>query len=280
MKHREETFSGIRGTTIYCQDWQPDDAPQAVLVIVHGLAEHCGRYGNLVDRFVRRGYAVHAHDHIGHGRSEGRRVFVRRFEDLTDVLEIQVNRVFDQHPDAPVYLVGHSIGALIGAVFLLDRQEAFAGAILSGSVVKVPENISPIVVAMARVLSAILPKVGVSSVDAQGVSRDPAVVKAYLDDPLVYTGKTTARMGAEMLKAMRRTTREAARLTLPLLILHGSEDTLADPDGARMLHDAASSPDKTLKIYHGLHHEIYNEPEHDQVLGDVEAWLTARLETR
>ncbi|MFC2078051.1 alpha/beta hydrolase [Candidatus Bipolaricaulota bacterium] len=277
MKHREGTFAGVRGAEIYCQDWLPEDAPRAVLVIVHGLAEHCGRYGNLVDHFVPRGFAVYAHDHIGHGRSEGKRVFVKRFEDLTDVLGIQVDRVLDQHPETPAYLVGHSIGALIGARYLLDRQEAFAGAILSGSVVKVPENISPIVVAMARLLSAVLPKVGVSAVDAQGVSRDPAVVKAYLDDPLVYTGKTTARMGAEMLKAMERTVRDASRITLPLLILHGSEDTLADPDGTRMLHDAASSPDKTLKIYEGLHHEIYNEPEHAEVLGDVEAWLTARL---
>ncbi len=279
MVHREGTFTGVRDAEIYCQDWLPEGEPRAVLVIVHGLAEHCGRYGNLVDHFVPRGYAVYAHDHIGHGRSEGKRVFVRRFEDLTDVVGMQVDRVRARHPETPLFLVGHSIGALIGAVFLLDRQEAVAGAILSGSVVKVPENISPIVVAMARLLSAVLPKVGLTAVDAQGVSRDPAVVKAYIDDPLVYNGKTTARMGAEMLKAMGRTTREAGKITLPLLILHGSEDTLADPDGARMLHEAASSAGKTLMVYERLHLEFYYEPEHDQVLGDVEAWLAVRLET-
>ena len=276
MVHREGTFTGVRDATIYCQDWSPEGEPRAALVVVHGLAEHCGRYGNLVDHFVPRGYAVYAHDHIGHGRSDGRRVFVERFEDLTDVLGMHVDRVRDRHPGKPLFLVGHSLGALIAARFLLDRQEAFAGAILSGALVKVPDNISPITVMLSRILSALMPRIGLVAVDAQGVSRDPAVVRAYIDDPLVYTGRTTARMGAEILGAMQRTMGEAGRITLPLLILHGSEDSLADPDGARMLHEAIGSADRTLKIYNGLHHEIYNEPEHAQLLGDVQAWLEAR----
>jgi acylglycerol lipase len=276
MKHREGTFPGVRSATIYCQDWSPEGESRAALVVVHGLAEHCGRYGNLVDHFVSRGYAVHAHDHIGHGRSEGRRVFVKRFDDLTDVLGMHIDRVRDRHPEKPLFLVGHSLGALIAARFLVERQEAFAGAILSGALVKIPDNISPITVALSKMLSALLPRIGLVPVDAHGVSRDPAVVRAYIDDPLVYTGKTTARMGAEILAAMKVVTAEADKITLPLLILHGSEDRLADPDGARMLYETVGAADKTLKIYDGLHHEIYNEPEHALVLDDVQAWLDER----
>ncbi len=276
MKHREGTFTGVRKATIYCQDWSPEGEARAALVVVHGLAEHCGRYGNLVDHFVSRGYAVYAHDHVGHGRSSGQRVFVEQFEDLTDVLGMHVDRVRDRHPEKPLFLVGHSLGALIAARFLLDRQEAFAGAILSGALVKVPDNISPTTVLLSRLLSFVVPRIGLVAVDAHGVSRDPAVVQAYIDDPLVYTGKTTACMGAEILKAMQRTLGEAGRITLPLLILHGSEDRLADPDGSRILHETAGSADKTLRIYDGLHHEIYNEPEHALVLGDVQAWLEER----
>ncbi|MGB2983547.1 MAG: lysophospholipase [Candidatus Bipolaricaulia bacterium] len=277
MKHQEETFAGVRDAEIYCQNWLPDDEPRAALVLVHGLAEHCGRYGNLVDHFVPLGYAVYAHDHIGHGRSGGQRVFVKRFEDLTNVLGMRVDHVRARHPELPIFLVGHSVGALITAVFLLDRQEALDGAVLSGAVVKIPDNISPVAVLASRLLSAVMPRVGIVAVEAEGVSRDPAVVREYMEDPLVYKGKTTARMGAEMLKAMQRTTREAGKITIPLLILHGSEDKLADPDGARMLREAAGSTDKVLKIYPGLHHEIYNEPEHAEVLTDVETWLAAHL---
>jgi len=127
------------------------------------------------------------------------------------------------------------------------------------------------------VLSAALPKFGVMGLETDGVSRDPAVVKAYRNDPLVCTGKMTARWGAEFLKAMQRITAEAGRITLPLLILQGGADKLVDPDGARMLYAAVSSIDKTIKIYDGFYHEVFNEPEHDQVLRDVEAWLEAHL---
>jgi alpha-beta hydrolase superfamily lysophospholipase len=122
-----------------------------------------------------------------------------------------------------------------------------------------------------------MPRTGLVQLDANEISRDPAVVQAYVNDPLVYTGKTTARLAAEMLKTMRRVTEEAGTITLPLMIVQGSEDKLVDPAGARMLYKTVSSDDKTLKIYDGLYHEVFNEPEHAEVLGDVEAWLDAHV---
>jgi acylglycerol lipase len=280
MKHQEGTFKGIRGETIYYQSWLPEGKPKAVLLIVHGLAEHSGRYTNVVNRFVPLGYAVYGVDHVGHGKSSGTRVYVERFEDYTDTLKTYFDMVSRWQPAKPVFLVGHSMGGLIGAVFLLGHQAELTGAVLSGPAVKIQDNVSPAFIFVGKVISVLMPKMGVIGLEAEGVSRDPAVVQAYVNDPLVFRGKVTARLSAELVKAIRRVTAEAANIRLPILILQGSADRLVDPKGAQMLFDAVSSADKTIKIYDGLYHEVYNEPEHDQVLGDVEAWLETHFSSR
>jgi alpha-beta hydrolase superfamily lysophospholipase len=118
---------------------------------------------------------------------------------------------------------------------------------------------------------------GVIELDVNGISRDPQVVAAYVNDPLVYHGKTPARLGAELLSAMTRITEEASKITLPMIIVQGAADSLVEPSGAQMLYDKATSKDKTIKIYDGLYHEVFNEPERDQVLKDVEDWLKTQL---
>lgn len=276
MRHEEGTFRGPRDARIYHQCWLPEAGAEAVLVIVHGLAEHSGRYANVVEHFVPAGYAVYGIDHIGHGRSEGTRVYVKRFEEYTDTLKTYMAMVRNREPDRPVFLVGHSMGGLIGSLYLIERQGELAGAVLSGPAVKVPGNISPAVILAGKVLSALLPRFGLIPLEAEGVSRDPAVVQAYVGDPMVHRGKTTARLAAELLRSMGRVMSEANRITLPILIVQGGEDRLVDPAGARSLYDRVGSRDKTLKIYEGLFHEVFNEPEREQVLRDVESWLEAR----
>jgi acylglycerol lipase len=274
MKHQEGVFRGIRGAGLYYQGWLPEGEVRAVLLIVHGLAEHSGRYMNVVNRFVPLGYAVYGIDHIGHGRSEGRRLYVERFADYTEPLKTYFDMVRCWQPDKPVFLVGHSMGGLIGALHLLSHQEGLSGAVLSGPAVKAPGNIPAAIVFVGRVLSVLVPRVGlVPPVDADGVCRDPAVVKAYLADPLVYRGKLTARLGAELIGAMERVRAEANRITLPVLILQGGADRLVDPSGARILYEKITSPDKKLVVYEGFFHEVFNEPQHDRVLTDVERWL-------
>ena len=277
MNHEDGFFTGVRGARIYYQYWLPDSKPRAVILISHGLAEHSGRYMNVVSRFVPLGYAVYSLDHLGHGRSDGRRVYVRQFANYTDVLGNYLAMIGKWQPGRRIFLLGHSMGALVAASLLLDYQSAFTGAILSGPSVVVPKNVSRSTIAIARLLSTLAPTIGLMGLDATGVSRDPAVVRAYIDDPLVYAGKTTARLAYELVKTMQRVTAKASRMTLPIMILQGGADRLVDPDGARMLYDTIGSSDKTLKIYDNLYHEVYNEPERDQVLGDVEAWLEEHL---
>jgi len=272
----EGKLAGPRGSKIFYQAWLPPGDPKAVLLVVHGLGEHSGRYGNVVNYFVPRGYAVYALDHYGHGQSDGQREYVERFSDYTEPLKAFFDKVAGWQAGRRIFLMGHSLGGLISADYLLQHQAGLSGAVLSGPAVKAPK-LSPALLAVGRLLSRVAPKMGVLALDANGVSRDPEVVRAYVNDPLVFTGKTTARLGAETIDAMARVQAGAATLTLPLLILQGGSDKLVDPAAAHELYQAAGSKDKTVKVYPGLYHEIYNEPEREQVLHDVETWLEAHL---
>ena len=166
---------------------------------------------------------------------------------------------------------------MISAAYLLEHQDELAGAVLSGPGIKVPDNISKAVILAGKILSVVMPKTGIIQLDAKDICRDPAVVDAYVNDPLVYTGKITARLGAEMLKTMQHVTESAAEIKLPIMIVQGGGYKLVDPSGAQLLYDSVSSEDKTIKIYDGFYHEVFNEPGHEQVLADVAGWVEGHL---
>lgn len=277
MNHLEGYFKGARNCNIYYQAWLPAGDVKAVLFVVHGLGEHSGRYMNVVNHFVPLGYAVYGLDHIGHGKTEGPKEIIERFDDFTQTLTIYYNMVAGWQAGKPIFILGHSMGGLIVTHYLLDYQANFRGAVISAPSIKVSDSISPATVTMGKILSVLAPKAGVLALDASAISRDPQVVAAYANDRLVFHGKTPARLAAEMLKAMQRVTAEVSKITLPFIVLQGSEDKLIDPAGAKMLYDRASSKDKTIKIYEGLYHEVFNEPERARVLKDVETWLDVHI---
>jgi alpha-beta hydrolase superfamily lysophospholipase len=277
MNHIEGVFNGVRDVSIYYQGWLPEGEVKAVLFIVHGLGEHSGRYMNVVNHFIPLGYAVYALDHLGHGKSGGGREQVQRFEDYTDTLTTYYSMVKGWQAEQPIFILGHSMGGLITTYYLLDNQEKFKGAIISAPAIKISESISPMTITMSKILSVLAPKAGVLALDVSGISRDPEVVKAYVNDPLVFHGKTPARLGAEMLKAMLRVKAEVSKITLPFITIQGCDDKLVDPGGAQMLYDGASSKDKTIEIYLDCYHEVFNEPGRAVALKDVETWLAARL---
>jgi acylglycerol lipase len=277
MKHHEGYFKSIRDTNIYYQYWLPEGEPKAILLVAHGIAEHSGRYMNVVNHFVPAGYAVYGVDHIGHGKSDGKRVCVDRFQDYTKTLKIYFDMIRGWQPIKPIFLVGHSMGGLICSAYFMDHQDELTGAVLCAPGIKVPDNISNAVIFAGKILSVVMPKAGIIQLDAEGICRDPAVVDAYLNDPLVYTGKITARLSAEMLKTIQHVTGSAIKVRLPIMIVQGGSDKLVDPSGAQLLYDSVSSEDKKIKIYDGLYHEVFNEPEHGQVLDDVKVWLDSHL---
>ncbi|MGN6689506.1 MAG: alpha/beta hydrolase, partial [Sphingopyxis sp.] len=181
------------------------------------------------------------------------------------------------HPGTPRLLLGHSMGGLIATLFLIERQQVFVAAALSGPAIVPAEPPSRFTVWISRFLSRFFPRLGVLSLDADGVSRNPEVVAAYRADPLVYGGKIGARLGKEFMDAMAVAQADAPKITLPILIQHGEADRLTAPAGSRYLFDHVSSKDKRFEIYPGLFHEIYNEPEQAAVLDDLIGWFDAHV---
>ncbi len=277
MKHQEGYLKSNRATNVFYQYWLPDKEIKAILLVAHGLAEHSGRYMNLVNHFVPSGYAVYGIDHIGHGKSDGKRVYVERFEDFTKTLKTYFDTIRNWHPETPIFLIGHSMGGLISTAYLLEHQDELSGAVLSGPGVKLPDTISRVTILVGKILSVLMPKAGVAPLEYDGISRDQAVVDAYINDPLVYTGKITARLATELINKIHHVTEKAPKIQLPIMIAQGSCDKIVDPKGARFLHDLVGSEDRTLKYYDGLYHEIFNEPEHEQVLNDVQQWIEKHL---
>ncbi len=273
MKHDEGRLSAPAGPSLYYQSWTPPDHCTAVLLIAHGLAEHSGRYEHFAAFFVARGYAVFALDHIGHGKSDGDRCHIRRFSEYTDGISLLLDRAREKYPETPVILIGHSMGGLIATRFLIEHQAEFAGCVLSGAAIQPAVELSPIQRLTMKFFSRVLPKLRVLQLDASEVSRDQAVIDRYRKDPLVFTGKVTARLAQQLISTMTWIEDRLVAIELPMLILHGSADGLTSPEGSKMLHQKISSRNKKLTIYEGLYHEIYNEPEQDKVMTDVADWL-------
>ena len=226
-------------------------------------------------RYAGLGYPVYALDHRGHGRSGGRRAVVDRMDNAVADLHTFVAFAASQHPGHKVFLLGHSMGGTISLAFAPRHQEELAGMVLSGPVA-VLEAASPALRVAAKVLSALTPNLGVFGVDPSLVSRDPEVVRAYREDPLVFHGKLPARTVAELAGAVERFPATVGGIRLPLLLMHGTADKLAPPAGSSMVNERAGSSDKTLRLYDGLFHEILNEPEKETVIGDLLDWLNAR----
>ncbi len=277
MEHREGKFRGYGNLDLYYQCWLPPANPKAVLLVVHGLAEHSGRYANLVDYFVPKGYAVYGFDQRGHGRSEGLRCYVGRFSEYVQDLDTFIGMIRNEYEQAKIFPVGHSMGATIAVAYAVRYQDRLAGLLLSGAALKIDSTVSPALMAMAKVLSLLLPKTGTTVLDASTLSRDRAVVDGYVNDPLVYRGKIRARLGAELIKITRELPSAIPEIKLPVLIMHGADDRLSDPEGSRMLFERVGSEDRTLKLYEGFYHEIFNEPEREQVFRDIGAWLAAHV---
>lgn len=257
---------------IFEREWAPAGAPRAVVALLHGLGEHSGRYERLAGRFTDAGIAVRAIDLRGHGESTGARGDTRFAPALEDV-DALVTRCAEA--GAPVFLYGHSLGALLAVLWLLERPAApVAGAVVSAIGLHSALREQKTKVRAARTLGRALPKVRVKSgIDPATLSRDPAVVAAYRADKQVHD-TVSLGFGRDALEAIDTVVAGAGRLEVPLLVIHGSEDVLAYVSGAREL--AALAPAvTTLRVYDGLFHEVHHEPEQARVFDDVRAWIEA-----
>lgn len=224
--------------------------------------------------------AVFALDHQGHGQSEGERAYVEKFEHYVEDVVQYVQYITSAEPFAsrPRVLLGHSMGGLIAAHTVKAAPDLFSALALSGPALAAdPKVASPVMRFLSSVLSNVFPKLSLESLPPDLVSRNKDVVRAYELDPLGYHGGMQARWGNEMLKAMDSIQASAADISLPVLIMHGGADGLCSIEGSRTFFDGVSSSDKTMKEYPGLYHEVFNEPEREEVLGDLCEWIDARI---
>jgi alpha-beta hydrolase superfamily lysophospholipase len=274
MRHEEGTLTTSAGASLYYQFWMPADRPKAVLLIAHGLAEHSGRYEHFAEFFVNHGYGVFGLDYPGHGKSDGDRCHIAKFSEYTDSIILLTKRVRDVCPESPLFLIGHSMGGLVAASFLIEHQADFAGCVLSGAAVQPAFELPAIQRLIMNLMSRVLPKLRVLQLESSDVSRDPEVVERYRNDPLVFNGKVTARLAEQLISEMSSLQENLGRINLPMLVLHGSEDRITSIEGSKMLHEKISSQDKKVIIYDGLYHEVYNEPEQEAVMTDVLNWMT------
>jgi alpha-beta hydrolase superfamily lysophospholipase len=275
-EQRESSFAGAGGIEIFWQAWLPDGDVSAVVVIAHGAGEHSGRYVHVAQRLTSEGYAVYAIEHRGHGRSQGPRALIDRLDNAVADLDKLVVQASVEQPGAPVFLLGHSMGATIALSYALAHQQRLAGLVLSGPLAALDPAPAPLRLT-ARALSVLAPRTPLIGIDASLVSRDAAVVEDYRRDPLVYHGKLPARTVVELAGAIDSFPNAVGAITVPVLIMYGTDDGLCPPRGSVMLSQRIGSTDRTLVDYAGLYHEILNEPEREQVLGDLCQWLASRV---
>lgn len=281
MKHKEGCFFGRGRTRIYWQHWLPQKI-RAVVLIAHGLGEHGGRYRHVAQALVESGCAVYAIDHRGHGRSEGPRAYVDRFanavDDMDALMDILVEERRGRGRPPPVFLLGHSMGGALSLSYALKHGERLAGLMLSGPAVAL-DGAPPLLKPLSKLLSRLAPRLGTFPIDPKLVSRDPQMVAAYAADPLNAHGKVPARTLGEIVAFTEWLPAALPLIKLPLLIQHGGGDRLAGVGGSRMVVERAGSRDKSLKVYDGLYHEIFNELPEDRrkVFSDLSGWIGARV---
>ena len=270
MNSTQRSLVGARGRTIVYDVHCPDSPAVGVIALVHGLGEHAGRYGHVIDRFTDAGYVVIAPDHAGHGRSSDTLPGVRDFFDFVADLHRVIGSV--ELAGLPLYVVGHSMGGAIALTYALDYPDDVTGLVLSAPALVPGEDLPPLLIAIAPILGRLLPSLPSAELPSSALSRDPDVVAAYDDDPLVWHGKIPAGLGGSLLTAMGQFPERLPTLRVPTLALHGGRDALANADGTRLV-DKLGAGDVTTKIYPELFLEIFNEPEQDEVLDEVLGWL-------
>jgi alpha-beta hydrolase superfamily lysophospholipase len=273
MRHSEFKATGAGAIDLYAQAWLPEATPRAVIVVAHGLAEHGGRYQVLAGELVERGYAVYGLDHRGHGRSSGSRANIDRFAHLVTDFCAFTDRCARQHVDTPVFMLGHSMGGAVAFASALRLQQRLRGLVLSAPALATDQPVPPLKELLASLLSVLSPDTGALALPAEAVSRDPQVVAQYIADPLVHHASIPARTLVELLRAMRGFAARAPDLQLPTLVLHGTADQLVPLAATQRVYDAFGTSECVVKLYDGLYHEVFNEPERDQVTADLFRWL-------
>lgn len=276
MKHSEYNWNTVDGVKIFAQNWEPDQPCKAVVCLVHGVGEHSGRYTHLAAFLNQKGYVLAGFDLRGHGKSEGQRGHAPDFDTLLDDIKrfIALNR--ERYEGKPIFLYGHSLGGTLVLDYAIRHDGILAGIIATGPLIMTAFKPPAWKLSLGKIMAKIMPTFTMSNeVNPQAISRDPEVVRAYIQDPLVHN-RLSAQLGIEMLNAGDWILEHATGFPLPLLLMNGSDDHLVSALACVEFAEKAGSQ-CTLRLWEGLYHEIHNEPEQNEVFDYLSQWLERRL---
>lgn len=278
MQHFESNYTTHDGKVLFLQAWMPEN-PKASVLLVHGLGEHSGRYGEFATRLCRAGIAVFTFDGRGHGKSESGKpsAFYESAEDYLKDIEVLFGKAKNYLPGIPAFIYGHSMGGGLVAAFALKRKPDAAGVILSSPAIKEADGTSKLLLAVSDLVSKYLPRLKALKLDIDGISRISEEVEKYKSDPLIYQESIPARTGTELFHQMEYIQKHASEFSLPVLILHGDADRLTNPKGSQLLFEKASSKDKTLEIFPGGYHELIRDLEAERYQTLILDWLEKRI---
>jgi alpha-beta hydrolase superfamily lysophospholipase len=283
IKNKEEptmnegSFVGVGGLKIFTRTWNPEGDPRAVIVLVHGFNAHSGYFQWAAKQFAAQGLAVYALDWPGRGRSEGERYYINALADVVADIDTLVDQAQAQHPGLPVFLLGHSAGGVASCIYTLEHQDKLAGLICESFAFELPAP--DFAIAVLKGLSHIAPHLHTIKLNNADFSRDEAVVAAMNSDPLIADEAQPASTAAELARADDRLRREFPLITLPLLVLHGTDDKATKPSGSQHFYEQAGSQDKTLKLYEGHFHDLLNDLDKEVVMADIEQWIDKHIVT-
>lgn len=255
--------------------WEPDGEPKAVVCLVHGLGEHCGRYAHVAAALNDAGYAVLASDERGHGRSEGKRGHIPSYDALMDDISLLLTQAAERYPGKPRFLYGHSLGGNEVLNYALRRRPDVAGVVSTSPGLRPGFKPPALQLAAGRLMNRLWPAFTMpNSLEVDAFCRDPAVIAAYQADPLNHD-RLSARLGIGLLEAGEWALAHAAEFPVPLLLMHGTTDRLTSP--AASVEFASRAPNCTLQLWEGFYHETHNDPEKDQVIAFMVRWLDEHM---
>lgn len=274
-------FFGVKRNALFCRSWFPVSGEvRGIIVILHGLNEHSGRYTHFAKHLTSCNFGVYAMDWIGHGGSDGLHGYVPSLDHVVADTGAFLEKIKTEKPATPLFLFGHSTG---GAVVLKAAtyphiEQMLEGIILTSPALRVKPS-HPIVGAVAPIFSMVIPKYQFKGANKRGipVSRDPAALLAKYSDPLVYTGPVRVRTGHEILRISSHLMRNFKTVTIPFFVLHGTADKVTDPLASQDLYKEAASEFKDIKLYEGFLHDLLFEPEREEVAQDITDWMEKRL---